>query len=104
MAKASQPATKHDIDGVIGIVKSEVGEVVDLVRDFMRMSDERFTGIEYSLEQLQADTRGIYDHLDSIEKRLEISEQERLVMTHQLTRLHEWVHRAAKKIDVEFVE
>jgi hypothetical protein len=41
--------------------------------------------------------------LDSFAKRQEISDDERLVMGHQLTRLHDWVEEAAKRIDLKFV-
>jgi len=36
--------------------------------------------------------------LDSISKRQEISDDERLVMGHQLERLDRWTHELAKKI------
>lgn len=45
----------------------------------------------------------ILNKLGSIEKRLEISDDERTVMAHQLTLLHGWVECAAKRIGVEFV-
>ena len=41
--------------------------------------------------------------LDSFAKRQEISDDERLVMGHQLTRLHDWVEEAAKRIDLKFI-
>jgi hypothetical protein len=41
--------------------------------------------------------------LDALAKRQEISDDERLVMSHQLTRLHNWVEEAAKRIDLKFV-
>lgn len=41
--------------------------------------------------------------LDALSKRQEISDDERLVMSHQLTRLHEWVEQAAERIDLKFV-
>lgn len=41
--------------------------------------------------------------LDSLAKRQEISDDERIVMSHQLTRLHDWVEEAAKRIDLKFV-
>ena len=40
--------------------------------------------------------------LDKISKDIEISEDERLVISHQLTQIHDWVEKAAKKIDLEF--
>lgn len=41
----------------------------------------------------------ILKRLDSIEKQLEISEDERLVMGHQLDRVNRWVKAVADKID-----
>lgn len=45
------------------------------------------------------DINQILSRLDSIEKQLEISEDERLVMGHQLDRLNRWVKEVADKID-----
>ncbi len=40
--------------------------------------------------------------LDTLAKRQEISDDERLVMAHQLTKIHEWVEQAAERIDLKF--
>jgi hypothetical protein len=40
--------------------------------------------------------------LDALAKRQEISDDERLVMAHQLTRLHDWVEQAADRIGLKF--
>ena len=50
-----------------------------------------------------ADLRKIMDVLDKLSKRQEISDDERLVMATQLTRLHDWVEQAAERIDLKFV-
>lgn len=84
-------ATRKDIDDVLG--------VLDVM---MTRIDERFSGTETSVSQVQKQVKHIQTQLDGIEKRLEISEDERLVMAHQLTQLHEWVERAAARIDVKF--
>ena len=42
------------------------------------------------------------DLLDSLMKQQEISDDERLVMSHQLAQLHTWVEAAAKRIGLEF--
>ena len=39
--------------------------------------------------------------LDAMAKRLDISDDERLVMGHQLDRLNRWTHELAKKIGYE---
>ncbi len=63
-----------------------------------------FDRIDKTLET-KADTtdlRRALGLLDAIVKRQEISDDERLVMSHQLTQLHEWVEEAAKRIDLKF--
>ncbi|MBC7764692.1 hypothetical protein H7Y29_03165 [Microbacteriaceae bacterium] len=45
------------------------------------------------------DMKQILDTLDTMIKKQEISDDERLVMGHQLERLDRWVHEVAKKID-----
>jgi hypothetical protein len=63
-----------------------------------------FSRIEKTLET-KADSKDLnrlIGLVDSLAKRIEISEDERLVMAHQLTQLHDWVELAAKRIDVKF--
>lgn len=84
-------ATRKDIDDVL--------QVLDVM---MTRIDERFTKVEGGVADMQKQIQHILNHLDSIEKRLEISDDERLVMAHQLTRLHEWVEQAAERIDLKF--
>jgi|GEM_PF-702883 ABC-type transport system involved in resistance to organic solvents, periplasmic component len=80
-----------------------IDDVLGVLDVMMARIDERFLGVEGEQTKMQVQIQSILDHLDSIEKRLEISEDERLVMAHQLTRLHDWVERAAKRINVEFI-
>lgn len=88
---ANPQVTRKDIDDVL--------QVLDVM---MTRIDERFTNIESTLSETQKKIQNIINQLDSIEKRLEISEDERLVMAHQLTQLHEWVEKAAQRIDLKF--
>lgn len=44
------------------------------------------------------DINKILNRFDSIEKQLEVSEDERVVMGHQLDRLHRWTEELANKI------
>ncbi len=88
---ANPQVTRKDIDDVL--------QVLDVM---MTRIDERFTNIESALSETQKKIQNIINQLDSIEKRLEISEDERLVMAHQLTQLHEWVEKAAQRIDLKF--
>lgn len=66
---------------------------------------ERFDRIDKTLELKadSADLRRVISSLDAIIKRQEISDDERLVMATQLTRLHDWVEQAAERIDLKFV-
>jgi len=66
---------------------------------------ERFDKIDNMLETKanNADVQTALGLLDALAKRQEISDDERLVMSHQLTRLHDWVEEAAKRIDLKFV-
>ena len=60
---------------------------------------ERFDKIDKILETKanNADIQTALGLLDALAKRQEISDDERLVMSHQLTRLHDWVEEAAKR-------
>ena len=66
---------------------------------------ERFDKIDKALESKanNADAQSALGLLDMLVKRQEISDDERLVMSHQLTLLHEWIEEAAKRIDLKFV-
>ncbi len=62
--------------------------------------EERFGAIDDKLENMATkdDISKILNRLDSIEKKLEIDDDERLVMGHQLERLDKWVHGVADRI------
>jgi hypothetical protein len=66
---AQTTATRKDIDDVLG--------VLDVM---MTRIDERFSQSETTLSSAQKQIQNILIQLDHIEKRLEISEDERLVM------------------------
>jgi hypothetical protein len=83
--------TRKDIDDVLG--------VLDVM---MTRIDERFTTTESTLTDTQKQMRQVLLRLDHIEKQLKISEDERIIMAHQLTRLHEWVEKVATRINVSF--
>jgi hypothetical protein len=67
---------------------------------FQYMS-KRFDVVDQTLNDTatKQDVHQILKRLDSIEKQLEISDDERLVMGHQLDRLNRWMHEVANKID-----
>lgn len=84
----SDTATKDDIKEIISQIDHMAVKIV-----------ERFDRIEKALEEkaTKDDIRRIMDILDSMSKRQEISDDERLVMGHQLERLDRWTHELAKK-------
>lgn len=86
----TKAATREDID-----------EVLDVMRQFMQQVGDEFGKTHESSEKNTKDIQKILTHLDSIEKQLEISEDERLVIGHQLERVNTWVHSIANKIGYE---
>lgn len=71
----------------------------EFTRLFKHMT-ERFDKIDNVLEEKSsnADMQRVLGLLDEIAKRQEISDDERLVMGHQLERPDRWTHELAKKI------
>jgi len=61
---------------------------------------ERFDKIDKTLEEKASrdDMQRVLGLLDALAKRGEISDDERLVMGHQLERLDRWPHELAQKI------
>lgn len=84
------------------VTRKDIDDVLHVLDVMMTRIDERFSKVETTLAEMQKQVQNILNQLDHIEKRLEISEDERLVMAHQLTQLHEWVEKAAARIDVKF--
>jgi hypothetical protein len=64
---------------------------------------KRFDKVDKNLEEKASnvDMRRVLALLDEMAKRQEISDDERLVMGHQLERLDRWTHQLAKKIGYE---
>ena len=75
------------------------------------MSQDEFTKLFKYMEEFRSevnkqfeqtankdDVRKIFDYLDGITKKQEISDDERLVMGHQLDRLNRWTQELADKI------
>lgn len=87
---STPPATREDVD------------VLNVLDVMMTKIDNRFTKAETGHADLHLQAQQILNHLNSLEKRLEISEYERPVMAHQLTRLHDWVEQAVERINVKF--
>lgn len=64
---------------------------------------ERFDRIDSNLEAKadSSDMQKVLRLLDTMAKRLEISDDERLVVGHQLDRLNRWTQELAEKIGYE---
>ncbi|HSX29066.1 MAG TPA: hypothetical protein VLE73_00740 [Candidatus Saccharimonadales bacterium] len=80
-------------------IKESFADVTSLLQVFMQQVDERFNRVEAEQQKIRADISRIFDYLDSMLKKQEISDDERLVMGHQLDRLDKWIHELAAKID-----
>jgi hypothetical protein len=62
----------------------------------------RFDKLDAKVDQKASkeDIDRLFNSVDAFAKRLEISDDERIVMSHQLERLDTWVHQLADKIGV----
>ena len=67
--------------------------------------EKRFGELEAKMDTRFDETNNridkIISSLNTLAKRQEIDEEERLVMGHQLERLDQWVHQLAEKIGVK---
>jgi archaellum component FlaC len=77
---------------------TEIDDVLSVLDSMMTRIDERFNVLEDNDRNTQNQIGKILENLDSFAKRLEISEDERLVMGHQLDRLNRWTQELADKI------
>lgn len=90
------------MNSAVAATRKDIDDVLNVLDVMMTRIDERFSKVETPVADTQKQVHNIHNQLDNIEKRLEISEDERLVMAHQLTQLHEWVEKAAARIDLKF--
>jgi hypothetical protein len=93
----SNTATKEDITELRAELKESFSDVTALLQTFMQQVDERFSGVEHEQKKTGDDISKVFDYLDGIIKQQEISDDERLVMGHQLDRLDKWTHELANK-------
>lgn len=68
--------------------KSDINDVLNVLQDFISMSDNRIVMVETEQQKVRYEIRQIMGYLDAMAKRQEISDDERLVMGHQLDRLN----------------
>lgn len=110
--KTMTAVTHKDLDNLrteLG-AKMDAGfdEVLTEMRGFTSMVaarfdavDVRFERVESDIHKIRADIQRIFSQLDSIEKRLEISEDERIILGHQIDRAYKWLKQVADKVGVE---
>jgi len=91
-------ATKNDITELRDELKESFSDITSLLQAFMQQVDERFSGVENKQKKIREEISRVFDYLDSAMKKQEISDDERLVMGHQLDRLDKWTHELANKI------
>lgn len=78
--------------------RADIDEVLDLMRQFMQQTSDEFQETNSAIAKNAQDIQRVLGYLDSMEKRMEINEDERIVMGHQLDRLHKWTTELADKI------
>ncbi len=64
--------------------RADVDEVLDLMRQFMQQTSDEFQETNSAIAKNAQDIQRVLGYLDSMEKRMEINEDERIVMGHQL--------------------
>ncbi len=97
----SSPVTTDDIKRLQVQLKDSFEDVTSLLHVFMQQVDDRFSHVESEQQKTRQEISKVFDYLDSLLKKHEISDDERLVMGHQLDRLNQWTHELAKKIGYE---
>ena len=85
-------------------IDARADETIDLLRTFMGQVAEEFDKVHAEQREMRRQINRILDHLDSIEKRLEITEDEQLVMGHQLKRLQAWTEHLAEKMGIDLTK
>jgi hypothetical protein len=92
------------IDKRFDNVDKQLTEMNGQLDKIVKVVVKGFDRIDKTLETKanSADLQRALGLLDSLSKRLEISDDERIVMSSQLTKLHDWVEQAAKRINLKF--
>ena len=92
------------IDKRFDNVDKQLKEMNGQLDKIVKVVVKGFDRIDKTLETKanSADLQRALGLLDSLSKRLEISDDERIVMSSQLTKLHDWVEQASKRINLKF--
>lgn len=83
-------------------VNSSVNDLTRKINDLAASEDQKITKLENQVNSIQRDFSQVINRLDSLDKNVQLNEQERAIISAQLTRLHDWVEKAAAKIGVQF--
>jgi len=94
----SATATKQDITGLRAELKESFTDITSLLHVFMQQVDDRFNQVESQQQKTRDEISRVFDYLDNLLKKQSISDDERIVMGHQLDRLDKWTHELAAKI------
>ncbi len=94
----SNAATKQDLVELRVELKESFADVTSLLQVFMQQVDDRFNQVELEQKKTRDEISKVFDYLDGFLKKQGISDDERLVMGHQLDRLDKWTHELALKI------
>lgn len=104
-ADMSQAATKQDVKEAINEaiegVLIEIRNLADMTHHRFMEVEKRFEHIDGRFDKIERDIEKIFNYLDAISKRLDITEDERVVMGHQIQRAFSWLKTLADKIGVE---
>lgn len=94
----SSHVTQQDISNLRDELRESFNDVTNLLQTFMQQVDDRFTAAERDQTKTRQEITRVLDYLDDLLKKQSISDDERIVMGHQLDRLDKWTHELADKI------
>lgn len=77
-------------------------DIFQVLDTMMARIDDRFHDNERRIVKLQDDVTTLGNQVDGLEKRMEISDDERLIMAYQLTKLQNWAEQAGRRIGLTF--
>lgn len=97
---ADNDARFDKIDDQFQEMRAQFAQINDQLDRVVATVVKGFDRIDKALEDKasNADMQRVLGLLDELAKRQEISDDERIVMGHQLERLDRWTHELAKKI------
>jgi hypothetical protein len=99
----SNAATQQDIADLRNELKDSFNDITSLLQTFMQQVDDRFTQAEREQVKTRQEIMKLLDYLDDLLKKQGISDDERIVMGHQLDRLDKWTHELADRIGHKFL-